>query len=44
MSVAAAYSVLLIAIVFGAIAGMYAVVGRTLRAEERLDMALEASA
>jgi iron(III) transport system permease protein len=42
MSIAAAYSVLLIAIVFGAIAVMYAVVGRTLRAEERLDMALGA--
>jgi iron(III) transport system permease protein len=44
ISVAAAYSVLLIAIVFGAIAVMYAVVGRALRAEERLDMALGASA
>jgi iron(III) transport system permease protein len=42
MSVAAAYSVLLIAIVFGAIGVLYAVVGRTLRAEERLDMALGA--
>jgi len=42
MSVAAAYSVLLIAIVFGAIAVMYAVVGRTLRAEERLAMTLGA--
>ena len=37
MSVAAAYSVLLIAIVFGAIAVLYAVVGRTLWAEEWLD-------
>lgn len=44
MSVAAAYSVLLIAIVFVAIGVMYAVVGRTLRTEERLDMALGASA
>ena len=37
MSVAAAYSVPLIAIVFGAIAVLYAVVGRTLWAEEWLD-------
>jgi iron(III) transport system permease protein len=40
MSVAAAYSVLLIVIVFGAIGLMYAVVGWTFRAEERVDMAL----
>ena len=42
MSVAAAYSVLLILIVFGAIGAMYAVAGRTFRAEERVDMALGA--
>ena len=42
MSVAAAYSVLLIAIVFGAIGVMYAVVGRSLRGDEQLDMALGA--
>ena len=42
MSVAAAYSVLLIAIVFAAIAVLYAVVGRTLRPEERLEIALGA--
>ncbi len=42
MSVAAAYSVLLIGIVFGAIGVMYAVVGWTFRAEERVDMALGA--
>jgi len=40
--VAAAYSVLLIAIVFAAIAVLYAVVGRTLRPEERLEIALGA--
>jgi iron(III) transport system permease protein len=40
MSVAAAYSVLLIVLVFGAIGVMSAVVGRTLRAEERMDMVL----
>jgi iron(III) transport system permease protein len=40
MSVAAAYSVLLIVLVFGAIGVMYAVAGRTFRAEERLEMAL----
>jgi iron(III) transport system permease protein len=42
MSVAAAYSVLLIVLVFGAIAVMSAVAGRTFRAEERVDMALGA--
>jgi iron(III) transport system permease protein len=42
MSVAAAYSVLLIMVVFGAIGVMYAVAGRTFRAEERLEMALGA--
>jgi iron(III) transport system permease protein len=42
MSVAAAYSVLLIVIVFGAIGLMYAVVGWTFRGEERVDMALGA--
>jgi iron(III) transport system permease protein len=42
MSVAAAYSVLLIVLVFGAIGVMYAVAGRTFRAEERLEMALGA--
>jgi iron(III) transport system permease protein len=42
MSVAAAYSVLLIIIVFGAIGLMYAVVGWTFRGEERVDMALGA--
>jgi iron(III) transport system permease protein len=42
MSVAAAYSVLLIVVVFGAIGVMYAVAGRTFGAEERLEMALGA--
>jgi iron(III) transport system permease protein len=42
MSVAAAYSVLLIVLVFGAIGVMYVVTGRTFRAEERLEMALGA--
>ncbi len=42
MSVAAAYSVILIVLVFGAIGVMYAVVGRTFRAEERVDVALGA--
>jgi iron(III) transport system permease protein len=40
MSVAAAYSVLLIVLVFGAIGVMYAIAGWTLRADERVDMAL----
>jgi iron(III) transport system permease protein len=42
MSVAAAYSVLLIVLVFGAIGVMYAVAGWTFQAEERVDMALGA--
>jgi iron(III) transport system permease protein len=42
MSVAAAYSVLRIVIMFGAIGLMYAVVGCTFRAEEGVDMALGA--
>jgi iron(III) transport system permease protein len=42
MSVAAAYSVLLIMLVFGAIGVIYAVAGRTFRTEERLEMALGA--
>jgi iron(III) transport system permease protein len=42
MSVSAAYSVLLIVLVFGAIGMMYAVAGRTFRAEERLETALGA--
>jgi iron(III) transport system permease protein len=42
MSVAAAYSVLLIVIVFGAIGLMYALVGWTFRADERVDMPLGA--
>jgi iron(III) transport system permease protein len=42
MSVAAAYSVLLIVIVFGAIGVMSVVAGWTFRAEERVDMALGA--
>jgi iron(III) transport system permease protein len=42
MSVAAAYSVLLIVIVLGAIGLMYAVAGWTFRVEERADMALGA--
>jgi ABC-type molybdate transport system permease subunit len=40
MSVAAAYSVLLIAVVFGAMGVMYAVTGRTFSEEERTDVAL----
>jgi iron(III) transport system permease protein len=40
MSVAAAYSVLLIVIVFGAIGVMYAVARRTFRAEEEVEIAL----
>jgi len=42
MGVAAAYSVLLIVLVFGAIGVMYAVAGWTFQAEERVDMALGA--
>jgi iron(III) transport system permease protein len=42
MSVAAAYSVILIGLVFGAIGVMYAVAGRTFRTEERVDLALGA--
>jgi NADPH:quinone reductase-like Zn-dependent oxidoreductase len=42
MSVAAAYSVLLIVLVFSAIGVMYAVAGWTFQAEERVDMALGA--
>jgi lipopolysaccharide export LptBFGC system permease protein LptF len=42
ISLAAAYSVLLIVMVFAAIGVMYAVAGWTFRAEERVDMALEA--
>ena len=42
MSVAAAYSVLLIVLVFGAIGVMYAVAGWTFQGEERVDMALGA--
>jgi iron(III) transport system permease protein len=42
MSVAAAYSVLLIVLVLGAIGVMYAVAGWTLQAEGRVDMALGA--
>src|SRR4030095_14969079 len=42
MSVAAAYSVLLIVLVFGAIGVMYAVAGWTFQAEEGVDMALGA--
>jgi len=42
MSVAAAYSVLLIAVVFGAMGVMYAVTGRTFRGEEHTDVALAA--
>jgi hypothetical protein len=42
MSVAAAYSVLLIIIVFGAIGLMYVLARRTFRAAERMEMALGA--
>ncbi len=42
MSVAAAYSVLLIMLVFGAIGVIYAVAGWTFEAEGRVDMALGA--
>lgn len=42
MSVAAAYSVLLIVVVFGAIGLMYAVAGRTFRTAERMEMTLGA--
>jgi iron(III) transport system permease protein len=42
MSVAAAYSVLLIVIVFGAIGLMYVLARRTFRAAERMEMALGA--
>jgi len=42
MSVAAAYTVLLIVVVFGAIGVMYAVAERTFREEERVDMPLGA--
>jgi iron(III) transport system permease protein len=42
MSVAAAYSVLLIVLVFAAIGVMYLVTGRTFRADERVDVALGA--
>jgi iron(III) transport system permease protein len=42
MSVAAAYSVLLIVLVFGAIGVMCAVAGWTFQAEERMDIALGA--
>jgi hypothetical protein len=42
MSVAAAYSVLLIVLVLGAIGVMYAAVGWTFRADERVEVALGA--
>src|SRR5262245_39291271 len=42
MSVAAAYSVLLMAIAFGAIGVMYTVTGWAFKAEERVDIALRA--